>query len=180
METDNRREPLDYFLFDRREGHCEYFSSAMAVMLRAVGIPSRNVNGFLGGEWNEYGKYVAVRSGDAHSWVEAYFEGVGWVTFDPTPAAQATARGAGIPDRPRRRIGNLRLSWFRWVIEYDLGRQIGLFRSVGDALGLGKGGFFRSGRFSRWVGAHKVELALGMFALAGVVGAWRYLRARRR
>src|SRR5262249_37169661 len=98
METDNRREPLDYFLFDRREGQCEYFSSAMAVLLRAVGVPTRNVNGFLGGEWNEYGKYIAVRSGDAHSWVEVYLEGVGWTTWDPTPSAQAMARGASIWD----------------------------------------------------------------------------------
>jgi transglutaminase-like putative cysteine protease len=180
LDSDDRREPLDYFLFERRQGHCEYFSSAMAVMLRAVGVPSRNVNGFLGGEWNEYGKYIAVRSGDAHSWVEAYFEGIGWVTFDPTPAAAALGRGASVWDKLRRLVDNLRLSWFRWVVEYDLGRQIGLFRGLGDALGLGKGGFFRSGQFTRWLAARKLPLAGAMFLLAAAVGAWRYLRARRK
>ena len=64
----------------------------MAILLRAAGVPTRNVNGFLGGEWNEYGGYIAVRGGDAHSWVEVWFEGVGWVTFDPTPAAAPAAR----------------------------------------------------------------------------------------
>ncbi len=179
MDSDDRREPLDYFLFDRREGHCEYFSSAMAVLLRAVGVPTRNVNGFLGGEWNEYGKYIAVRSGDAHSWVEVYLEGVGWTTYDPTPAGQALARGAGVWDKLRRLVDNLRLSWFRWVIEYDLGRQIRLFRGLGDALGLGKDGFFRSGRFTRWLAAHKLPLAGSMLLCAAAVAGWRAWRARR-
>jgi transglutaminase-like putative cysteine protease len=151
----------------------------MAVLLRAVGVPSRNVNGFLGGEWNEYGKYIAVRSGDAHSWVEVYFDGVGWTTYDPTPSAQALARGASIWDKLRRLIDNLRLSWFRWVVEYDLGRQIGLFRGVGDFLGLGKDGFFRSGRFTRWLGAHKLPLAGAMLFLAASMAVWRMWRTRR-
>ena len=60
----------------------------MAVMLRTVGIPSRNVTGFVGGTWNRFGRYYAVREGDAHSWVEAYIDDPGrptWQTFDPTP-----------------------------------------------------------------------------------------------
>ena len=88
-------EPIDFFLFDRKKGHCEYFASAFAVLARAVGIPTRQVNGFLGGEWNEYQGYVAVRAGDAHSWAEVYFPGKGWVTFDPTPAADGGALGRG-------------------------------------------------------------------------------------
>ena len=71
----------DFFLFDRKKGHCEYFASAFAVLARAANIPTRTVNGFLGGEWNEYRGYVAVRAGDAHSWDEVYFPGSGWVTF---------------------------------------------------------------------------------------------------
>ncbi|MGE5181526.1 MAG: DUF3488 and transglutaminase-like domain-containing protein, partial [Acidobacteriota bacterium] len=75
-----RGEPVDFFLFDRKKGHCEYFASAFAVLARAAHIPVRQVNGFLGGEWNEYQGYVAVRAGDAHSWDEVYFPGAGWVT----------------------------------------------------------------------------------------------------
>src|SRR5438445_13833159 len=77
---------LANFLFERKQGHCEYFASAMAVMLRTLHIPSRVVNGFRTGEFNDLtGNYV-VRASNAHSWVEAYFPGYGWVSFDPTPA----------------------------------------------------------------------------------------------
>ena len=73
------------FLFRRREGHCEYFATAMVVLLRVNGIPSRMVNGFAGGEWNDLGNYLIVRQKHAHSWVEAYLPGQGWMVFDPTP-----------------------------------------------------------------------------------------------
>src|SRR5438270_3435868 len=80
-------DPLAHFLFESRAGHCEYFASAMAVMLRTVRIPTREVNGFLPGEFNDLAGDYIVRASDAHSWVEVYFPGTGWVTFDPTPAA---------------------------------------------------------------------------------------------
>jgi transglutaminase-like putative cysteine protease len=79
------RDPLSEFLFNTRKGHCEFFASAMATLLRAAGIPSRVVMGFQRGEWNELGGFYTVRQRDAHVWVEAYFEGVGWVEFDPSP-----------------------------------------------------------------------------------------------
>ena len=70
LKRDERYEPLEDFLFVQKAGHCEYFASALAVMLRTVGVPTRSVNGFYGGEWNSFGHYLAVRQGDAHSWVE--------------------------------------------------------------------------------------------------------------
>ena len=81
-------EPLADFLFNVREGHCEYFASAMAIMLRTQGIATRIVNGFQTGEYNETADIYVVRQKEAHSWVEVYFptEKV-WVPFDPTPAA---------------------------------------------------------------------------------------------
>ncbi len=79
------RDPLAHFLFETKAGHCEYFASAMAVMLRTIGVPSREVNGFLPGEYNDLAGDYIVRASDAHSWVEAYFPGIGWTTFDPTP-----------------------------------------------------------------------------------------------
>ena len=88
LELPNRvpHDPLANFLFERKHGHCEYFASSMAVMLRSLRIPSRIVTGFRGGEFNDLtGQYV-VRASDAHSWVEAYFPGSGWISFDPTPA----------------------------------------------------------------------------------------------
>jgi len=78
-------DPLANFLFVRKQGHCEYFASSMAVMLRTLHIPARVVNGFRSDEFNDVtGNYV-VRAKNAHSWVEAYFPGYGWTTFDPTP-----------------------------------------------------------------------------------------------
>ena len=119
------QEPIDFFLFDRKKGHCEYFASAFAVLARAVGIPTRQVNGFLGGEWNEYQGYVAVRAGDAHSWDEVFFPGKGWVTFDPTPPDRDDPLGRGGTGwraKLGRFLDTLRFQWSKWVIEYDLGR----------------------------------------------------------
>jgi transglutaminase-like putative cysteine protease len=77
-------DPVANFLFERKEGHCEYFASAMAVMLRSIGIPTRIATGFRGGEYNDLtGSYI-IRGRDAHAWVEVYFPEQGWVTFDPT------------------------------------------------------------------------------------------------
>lgn len=124
-------DPLAHFLLTDRAGHCEYFASAMVVMLRALGIPARIVTGFYGGEENQEGRYVAVRKQDAHSWVEVYFPGVGWATFDPTPALALDMRVndswlKGLTDA----IDSLKFSWYRWVIEYDLEKQVEFVTSL--------------------------------------------------
>src|SRR6185369_9910820 len=82
-------QPLDHFLFESKRGHCEFYSTAMAIMLRTLEVPTRNVTGFVGGSYNRFGKFYAVRQGDAHSWVEAWIDEYGWLTFDPTPPADA-------------------------------------------------------------------------------------------
>lgn len=126
---------LEHFLFERRAGHCEYFSTAMVVLLRNVGIASRNVNGFLGGDWNHFGDYLAVTQNNAHSWVEAWFPGLGWVTFDPTPAAAAEGRAAASWSWPGRfMLDGLEHRWNKWVLDYDLGMQVSLFRAAGEAV----------------------------------------------
>lgn len=132
---------LEHFLFERRAGHCEYFSTAMAVLLRAVGIPTRNVNGLLGGEWNEFGQYVAVTQNEAHSWVEVWFSGMGWVAFDPTPGGGAG--GVGARDNTMSSLGylldGLQHRWNKWVIDYNLGKQLELFGQVGDLFSRDRG-----------------------------------------
>jgi hypothetical protein len=87
-----RRYPLESFLFKDRIGYCQQFSGTMAMMLRMVGIPARVATGFAPGtpQTNAPGVY-RVRDFDAHSWVEVYFTGIGWVTFDPTPAVSPAA-----------------------------------------------------------------------------------------
>jgi protein-glutamine gamma-glutamyltransferase len=133
-----RREAgLDHFLFVRRAGHCEYFSTAMAILLRAGGVATRNVNGFLGGEWNEFGQYLTVTQNNAHSWVEVYFPGYGWVPFDPTPpgAALTIARGANALGGFRMFIDGMNHRWGKWILDYDLGTQTGMLRRLAQPLG---------------------------------------------
>ena len=113
--------PLDELLFRRRSGFCEHFASAMVLMLRAIDIPARLVNGFLVQEWNEYGEYFIVRQGDAHAWVEAYLPGRGWTRFDPTPSVPPGERPwAG---RLPHYLDALRAAWDRYVVEFGLGDQ---------------------------------------------------------
>ncbi|HEX6134996.1 MAG TPA: DUF3488 and transglutaminase-like domain-containing protein [Longimicrobiales bacterium] len=130
-----REATLDYFLFERRAGHCEYFSTALAVLLRAGGVPARNVNGFLGGEWNGFGRFLTVTQNQAHSWVEVYFPGHGWVPFDPTPAGgAATAASARVRSFAglRRLADGLSHRWGKWVLDYDIGTQSGLLERLAE------------------------------------------------
>lgn len=89
------RDGVVYVLFDIRQGYCDYYASAMAVMARALGIPARVVSGYAQGEWMPDGRY-RVRQRDAHTWVEVYFPGFGWVEFEPTAAQPPILR----PQRP--------------------------------------------------------------------------------
>ncbi len=119
---------LAYFLFDRRAGHCEYFSTAMVMLLRSVGVHARNVNGFLGGEWNQSGDYLVVTQNEAHSWVEVWFQGYGWVTFDPTPAGAGEAGLVTSWFWPGRIFfDGLQHRWTKWVLDYSLEDQSGVF-----------------------------------------------------
>jgi protein-glutamine gamma-glutamyltransferase len=114
-------DPIANFLFERKQGHCEYFASSMAVMLRTLGIPSRVVNGFRTDEFNDLtGNYV-VRAKDAHAWVEAYFPGYGWQTFDPTPGGAAdTPQGWG---RVGLYVDAMASFWRDWIVSYDTSHQ---------------------------------------------------------
>jgi len=124
MPTVGDRDPLEVFLFEARYGHCEYYSTAMAVMLRSLGVPTRNVTGFVGATFNPYGGYYAVRQGDAHSWVEVWADGR-WVTFDPTPPGRGDVQvDDGILADVRAIMDALRTRWNRDVVGYDLRSQV--------------------------------------------------------
>ncbi len=124
LSSTEPRDPLAEFLFERKQGHCEYFASSMAVMLRTLHIPARVVNGFRGGEFNDLTEQYVIRARDAHSWVEAYFPGYGWVAFDPTPAGLAGApSGWG---RAALYLDALSSFWREWVINYDPAHQFSL------------------------------------------------------
>ena len=121
-------DPLAYFLFTRRAGHCEYFAAAMTVMLRDLGIPARYVGGFLPGEYNDLGGDYIVRASDAHTWVEAYFPAYGWITFDPTPPGNGKRNG--FFSRLALYWDWFQFAWSEWVINYDFGHQVNLARNL--------------------------------------------------
>ena len=166
-------DPLDDFLFNSRRGHCEFYSTAMVVMLRELGIPSRNVTGFIGGSYNRFGRYYAVRQGDAHSWVEVYFKDRGWQMFDPTPPADAAPRSeiSGALALVRDIIEATGQRWDRYVVGYDLRQQVYLFDSISR---------YRSLHFG--AGARHAQVGLlGLGGtLAGIAAVVLWRRRRRR
>ena len=163
---------LEHFLFERRAGHCEYFSTAMVVMLRSLGIQARNVNGFLGGEWSQFGDYLAVTQNQAHSWVEVWFQGYGWVTFDPTPAGAEAGTVTTSWFWPGRIFfDGLQHRWGKWVLDYGTDEQAGVFAGLfsADPSAAGAGAASALTRLVRLLGGVLVALTL----LGGFVWARR-------
>jgi len=125
-------DPLADFLFSSRQGHCEYFATAQAVMLRTLGIPSRVVNGFRLGEYNEWNGSYIVRHSDAHSWTEAFFPGAGWVEFDPTPFS-SSGSVASLFRFADQFLDAVDVFWME-VITFDRLRQVGFFVTLAGEL----------------------------------------------
>lgn len=141
----------DEFWFDKREGFCEHIASAFVVLMRGMGIPSRIVTGYQGGERNLVDGFWIVRQSDAHAWVEVWLRGRGWVRVDPTSAVApgrigafqrlqaprgfvATAFGNVTPEL----AANLRAaweavnnSWNQWILNYTQSRQLDLLKGLG-------------------------------------------------
>lgn len=181
-------DPIAYFLFERKKGHCEYFASAMTVMLRSVGIPARIVNGFQSGTFNPISKLYVIRASDAHSWVEAFIENRGWTTYDPTPP-DPRARSAGLFSRLALWTDAAETFWQDWVLRYDLGRQLLLadrFQNSSRRLGMHwlDGWTETASQWKSLVRAWFAEhgtalLILALLAVSAVLGgprAWRAVR----
>jgi len=189
-----RETGVEHFLFERRAGHCEYFATGMVVLLRSLGIPSRVVNGFLGGRWNEVGGYLAVTGNQAHAWVEVWFPGLGWVPFDPTPPGSVgAAAGAGRLAFGRFLLDGLQHRWGKWILDYSGSRQSDLLERASGFLGEetlpdapGSPASAPSGAPTRWflllgfalilVGAARALFLRGP-ALAPASAAWVRLRS---
>lgn len=121
------RSPIERFLLGELRGHCEYFATAMVVLARGVGLPSRLVNGFAGGRRNRIGDFVELTASDAHAWVEVLFQEHGWIRFDPTPPDLRLAASSATPSL-RERIAELQsaleLYWLQNVIGFDRDQQV--------------------------------------------------------
>jgi len=136
LEGIHSSKPLEDFLFIRKTGYCEHYATAMIIMLRSIGIPSRLVTGFLASEWNDFGNYYTVRQRDAHAWVEVYFAHSGWITFDPTPPV-AQAQTHRWWQSVEGLVDSVRLRWDRLFIQYSATDQLAVLQGVregGDAL----------------------------------------------
>lgn len=187
LETSAARsaDPLAHFLFESRQGHCEYFASALAVMLREIGIPSRVVTGFAASEYNPITGWHVVRMSDAHSWVEAWLPGRGWFGFDPTPGSRLQPTSQVLA-RMRLWQDTIDTFWKDWVIAYNFDRQLSLAqmveRSGGDLTELGNGLLMdleRRGRILQ-TAPGRYPWAAGLLLVLPLTGIWwRWWRRRR-
>jgi hypothetical protein len=168
------RDPLEDFLFHEEAGHCEYFASAAAVLLRQAGVPTRYINGFLGGEWNDLGGHVTIRDNRAHSWIEAYVGESGWIRVDATPVGSIPARMS----RLRQVFDSVELFWSQWVIDYDASRQLAVARKLGKQIGWTS----RAARNRTWAWERPdPQLLLGLLCvLTTGLTVWAALQRHRR
>ena len=120
----------------------------MAIMLRVVGVPTRMVNGFLAGEYNAIAGSYIVRQSDAHSWVEAYVPGRGWLEFDPTPP-DPNRRDISLALLLSHYVDAAELFWNSFVLTYDSDTQLQVFRSAKERIQAAQRSFRR--RSDRWV-----------------------------
>jgi transglutaminase-like putative cysteine protease len=182
LTHERRRDPVDEFLFETRRGHCEYFASALAILLRAAGVHARHVNGFVGGRWNDYGRFLAVAQRDAHAWTEVFFPQVGWVAFDATPArGRPSPPAGGVFDGLEEFVDALRMRWFSYVVEYDLSRQIELVERARNAL-RGRSSASQRDTLRDWARQRRWYLvASGLIIVLALVGRalWRRWQRRR-
>jgi uncharacterized small protein (DUF1192 family) len=147
-------DPLAEFLFKTREGHCEYFATAMVMMLRTLEIPARIVNGFQMGEYNELNDMYTVRESDAHSWVEAYFPRTdSWIEFDPTPSAGINDYSqGGLWAQLRKYADAMEVFWLDYIVTLDSDEQASIMVDVQHRLLTVKDRLFGYYLFARlWV-----------------------------
>lgn len=194
--------PIEDFLFRYKSGHCEYFASAMVLLLRSQGIPARLVTGFLGGEYNPFEGYTIVRNSNAHAWVEAYIEGGpaggGWRIFDPTPpAGRPASAGSGTWPLAQQAYDYLLFRWDRYVLTYGLYDQLRIVSDLRDLWerlrhafdrrgatrrhapgGADAGGAIDSAPAPRASRTPKTITLVLLFAALGLVG-WQLVRAYR-
>jgi hypothetical protein len=127
---------VDYFLFTAQQGYCDYYATSMVVMARAVGLPARIVIGYASGDYDAPTAEYIVRQENAHSWVEVYFPGIGWVEFEPTASQpiitrlDADSASQFSPNLPKgsSNLSNLKAQWR--VLLSSLGGQL-LIASLG-------------------------------------------------
>jgi transglutaminase-like putative cysteine protease len=164
-------DPVEDFLFEEKAGHCEYFASSAAILLRLGGVPTRYINGFLGGEWNNMRQSVTVRENRAHSWVEAYLGSEGWVRVDATPALGRTSRMGALSQL----FDSAEQFWGRWVVEYSASQQLLLAQRVGRHLGFASRDYHPGPTHAPITKRQALFLAAGVFIVFALASQRRRL-----
>ena len=170
-------DPLAHFLFERKAGHCEYFASALTMLLRSAGIPARVAAGYFGAHWVEAGGYFVVREGDAHAWTEAWIPGRGWTRFDATPPDDRAGTAEGLVASAVELLDLLRYWWAGWILDFDRSAQIGLATSVAEAFSGREGAGQGLSRAAR-VGVQAVLVAAAAALAYRTRRRWLVLRGR--
>jgi transglutaminase-like putative cysteine protease len=180
--------PVDRFLFDTRRGFCEHYASAFSVMMRSVGIPTRIVLGYQGGEVNPLGGHLIVRQSDAHAWTEIWLDGIGWQRVDPTAAVAPERIDIGASDAAFEGIGE---SWgfsapSRWMHQATMAWDA--INAKWNAWILGYGPETQDS-FMQWLGMHEptwrkmmltlVTLVIALVMTVSLVMMWRYQPPRK-
>lgn len=191
-------DPLAEFLFNTREGHCEYFATAMVIMLRTLEIPARIVNGFQMGEYNELNDMYTVRESDAHSWVEAYFPHTdSWIEFDPTPASGINDyTQGGLLAQLRKYADAMEVFWLDYIVTLDSDEQASIMVNLQHRLLTAKerllayyqgaklwmrGWLDRSIVKRKWTASALLELAAGLAVLGlAAVSSYVFVSYRKR
>lgn len=137
--TDTSMDPIEDFLVNRKKGHCEYFATALALMLRSANIPSRIVSGYKGGQMHQSREVLEVQQKYAHLWVEAWVDNDGWTTFDATPSDGRSQSIAAISAKQKSLWAGMQTTfsglWSENVLNMSLDRQeASLYRPLRKAL----------------------------------------------
>lgn len=125
------RDPIEWFVFEHRQGHCEYFASAMTAMCRSVGINARVVAGYVAGEWNPGARHYVVRESNAHAWVEVQHAEGDWRVYDPTPPGDLRRLhrpAEGLAARVRQWFDAMSYAWNSTIVGFDEGTRDRLMR----------------------------------------------------
>jgi transglutaminase-like putative cysteine protease len=169
---------VEDFVANRRKGHCQTFATAMALLLREVGVPTRFVTGFLGGEIGAFGGYVLVRGQNVHAWVEAWCgPSRGWVTFDPTPKdGLPPLERVPVSQRLRQVTDGLEFAYDRFILSFGQGDQAEILRKIREATGGALDVLRRAGAAPVW----RRGTAVGLWVAGGLLAVLFFVRRRAR
>ncbi len=162
-----RLNTLEEFLFDQRRGHCERYASALALLLRMQGIPTRIVVGYLANSQSWFSGWHNIRFKDAHAWTEAFFPDVGWVQLDATPRSRDPSTGIEVRDF----VDALDLAWFMNVVSFDGAMQRDFFSGAAQL----------AERSGAWISQHRTDSTTVLLAVLGaIVVGWTFVSSRNR